>query len=259
MVDPCPPEFVSLATDLADAASAVVRRYYRQPVPVDDKADESPVTIADREAEQAVRNLLEERRPTDGIIGEEFGSVRPDSEFVWVIDPIDGTKSFIVGRPIFGTLIALVRGGEPILGIIDQPVIADRWIGVAGRDTMLNGELTRSRACPRLADAILATTAPDLFADDRIAGYRSVEAAAKYAVYGGDCFNYGMLAAGRLDIVVEDGLKPFDFCALAPIIEGAGGIVTDWTGARLNLGSDGGVLAAGDPALHAEALSLLGG
>jgi inositol-phosphate phosphatase/L-galactose 1-phosphate phosphatase/histidinol-phosphatase len=250
---------VALATDLADAASAVVRRYYRQPVPVDDKVDDSPVTIADREAEQAVRALLAQRRPADGILGEEFGSERLDAEFVWVIDPIDGTKSFIVGRPIFGTLIALTRGGEPILGIIDQPVIADRWIGVAGRDTTLNGVPVRTRACPRMADAILATTAPDLFSEDRLSGYRSVEAAAKYAVYGGDCFNYGMLAAGRLDVVVEDGLKPFDFCALVPIIEGAGGIVTDWAGERMNIASDGGILAAGDPALHAEALALLGG
>ena len=258
MVDACPSEFVALATDLADAASAVVRRYYRQPVPVDDKADESPVTIADREAEQAVRTLLEERRPSDGILGEEFGSERLDAEFVWVVDPIDGTKSFIVGRPIFGTLISLTWGREPVLGIIDQPVTGDRWIGATGRDTTLNGEPVRTRACSRLADAILATTAPDLFSDDRISGYRSVEDATKYAVYGGDCFNYGMLAAGRVDLVVEDGLKPFDFCALVPIIEGAGGIATDWTGARMNIDSDGGIVAAGDPALHMEALAMLG-
>ncbi len=259
MSDSCPPELVALATDLADAASVVVRQYYRQPVPIDDKADDSPVTIADREAEQAVRALLAQRRPADGILGEEFGSERLDAEFVWIIDPIDGTKSFIVGRPIFGTLIALTRGGEPILGIIDQPVIADRWIGVAGRNTTLNGMPVRTRACSRMADAILATTAPDLFSGDRLSGYRSVEVAAKYVVYGGDCFNYGMLAAGRLDVVVEDGLKPFDFCALVPIIEGAGGVVSDWAGARMNITSDGGILAAGDPGLHTEALALLGG
>src|SRR5436309_8793356 len=152
-----------LAEALADAAGAVIRPYFRQKIAVDDKADASPVTIADREAEQAMRALIEARFPGDGIFGEEFGTVREGAEFVWVLDPIDGTKSFISGIPLFGTLIALAHRGRPILGIIDQPVLRERWIGVGGRPTTFNGARVRCRRCPALAGATMFSTSPDMF------------------------------------------------------------------------------------------------
>ena len=255
----CPAEFLALANDLADASGAVIRRYFRQPLAVDDKADESPVTVADREAEEVIRALLAARRPSDGVIGEEHGNERIDAEYVWVVDPIDGTKSFITGRPIFGTLIALARAGRPLLGIIDQPVIGERWIGALGHGTRFAGAAARTRACPDLASALLGTTSPDLFPPGRIERFRRVAAAAKHVVYGGDCYTYGQLSSGFVDVVIEAGLKPYDYCALVPVIEEAGGVVTDWNGDPIRVTSDGTVLAAGDRRTHAEVLSLLAG
>lgn len=253
----CPPEFLALAGDLADASGAVIAPYFRQHIPTDDKADDSPVTAADREAETAIRALIERRRPDDGIVGEEFGNIRTDAEFVWVIDPIDGTKSFIIGRPIFGTLIGLVRNGVPILGLIDQPVAGERWIAGSGHPTTFNAAPVRTRPCAALKDAVMATTSPQLFADSQIGRYRSVEGSVKHAIFGGDCYNYGLLAAGHLDLVIEAGLKPYDYCALAPVVREAGGTITDWQGAPVRIDSDGTILAAGSPEIHAEALRLL--
>ncbi|AWK87462.1 histidinol-phosphatase [Azospirillum thermophilum] len=256
--EPCPDHLVTLAQRLADAGAAVVRRYFRTPVAVDDKADHSPVTIADREAELAIRSLIEAERPDDGIYGEEHGTKNLDAEWVWVIDPIDGTKSFITGRPIFGTLIALLRRGRPVLGIIDQPVVGDRWIGAAGRPTTHNGKPARVRPCPGgLAGATFGTTSPDLFPGEDYEAYRRVAAAAKVAVYGGDCYSYGLLASGYYDLVVESGLKLYDFAALVPVVTGAGGLMTDWEGKPLDANSGGRVIAAGDPQTHRDAIAAL--
>jgi inositol-phosphate phosphatase / L-galactose 1-phosphate phosphatase / histidinol-phosphatase len=250
---------VDLGGRLADSSGAVIRRYFRTSVAVDDKADASPVTIADREAEAAIRSILANVRPDDGVIGEEYGSDRPDAEWVWVIDPIDGTKSFITGRPIFGTIIALLHRGEPVLGVIDQPIIGDRWIGASGRETIFNGSPARVRACPSLDMAILGTTSPDAFTADEHLAFRRVSDAAKIPLYGGDCYSYGLLAAGYLDLVIESGLKLYDWAGLVPVVLGAGGVMTDWSGRPLRMGSDGRVVAAGDPACHAAALAHLAG
>ena len=254
----CPPEFLRIAHSLADAAGEILRRYFRTPVAVDVKPDDSPVTAADREAEAAIREILSSRRPADGVVGEEFGSENADAEFVWVVDPIDGTRSFIAGRPIFGTLIAVLSGGVPVLGVIDQPVAGERWTGCFGGGALLNDVPISTRACAKLADGLLATTSPHLFASGKMERFRRIESRARHAIYGGDCYNYGLLAAGHLDAVVESGLKPYDFCALAPIVREAGGRITDWSGEPLSLSSNGDVVAAGDARLHAEALSLLG-
>lgn len=255
----CPSHFIDLAHRLADASGPVIRDYFRQPIRVDGKADASPVTAADREAEQAIRAILADARPGDGIIGEEFGNTDTDAEYVWVIDPIDGTKSFISGRPIFGTLIALVRHGTPILGVIDQPVNGERWIGATGHGTRFNGAPVNVRACPSLSDAIAGTTAADLFDPSQEARWRKVAAGAKHVVYGGDCYTYAQIASGFVDVVLEAGLQTYDFCALAPVIEAAGGIVTDWHGNPLSLSSDGTILACGDARTHAEILAFLDG
>jgi inositol-phosphate phosphatase / L-galactose 1-phosphate phosphatase / histidinol-phosphatase len=259
MTDACPPEIIDLAHRLADASGPVIRRYFRTPIRVDGKADSSPVTAADREAEQAIRAILAEVRPDDGVIGEEFGNTNVDAEYVWVIDPIDGTKSFISGRPIFGTLIALVRDGTPVLGVIDQPVNRERWVGATGAGTLYNGAPVKARACPSLANAIAGTTAPDLFAPGQHELWRKVVAGAKHVVYGGDCYTYAQVASGFVDVVLEAGLQTYDFCALAPVIEAAGGIVTDWHGNPVSLSSDGTILACGDARTHSEILGLLDG
>jgi inositol-phosphate phosphatase/L-galactose 1-phosphate phosphatase/histidinol-phosphatase len=249
--------FLSLAIDLADAAGEVIRPYFRRPIAVDDKPDSSPVTIADRAAEAAMRHLIAARFPEHGIIGEEFGPERTEAEFIWVLDPIDGTKSFISGVPLFGTLIALARQGRPILGIIDQPISRERWIGAQGHPTTLNGAPIRCRPCSALAAATMFATSPDMFKGGDAAAFARAAAAAKLARFGADCYAYGLLALGSIDLVIEASLKPYDFSAMVPIVEGAGGIASDWRGMPLTLTSDGRVLVAGDRGVHQEALALL--
>jgi len=239
-------------------AGEIIRPYFRKPLKVDDKADLSPVTIADRAAEQAMRSLIEQRFPDHGIIGEEFGRVREDTEFVWVLDPIDGTKSFISGVPLFGTLIALIRAGRPILGIIDQPISRERWVGVAGRPTTLDGASVQCRECGDLSAATLFATTPDMFKGPDTASFARVSSAVKLTRFGADCYAYGLVASGFIDLVLEAGLKPYDFCAMVPIVEGAGGIATDWRGAGLDLASDGRIVVAGDRRIHRAALELIG-
>jgi inositol-phosphate phosphatase/L-galactose 1-phosphate phosphatase/histidinol-phosphatase len=252
-------EFVELAHALADAAAVPQRRYFRTPVAVDTKADESPVTIADREAEAAMRELIGRHFPSHGILGEEYGAERTDAEHVWVLDPIDGTKSFITGRPLFGTLIALLREGAPVLGIIDQSIIHERWVGIAGEPSTHNGNPIRVRACAELGHAVLFATSPRMFgtATPRRSAFQRVEDKVRLPMFGGDCYAYGLMAMGLADLVIEAGLAPYDYMALVPVIEGAGGTLTDWQGRRLGLDSDGCVIAAGDVRVRDAASELL--
>ncbi|MBZ6377274.1 histidinol-phosphatase [Pacificimonas flava] len=244
---------------LADAAAAAIRPYWRSAFSVESKGDQSPVTAADRAAELAMRELIDRDRPDDGIVGEEYGTSREGARRTWVLDPIDGTTSFMAGRPIFGTLIALLEDGWPVLGIIDQPIGKERWAGRTGDGTTFNGNPVESRRCAKLDRAVLATTSPNLFSEED--GHRFMALAGqadhKRMVYGGDCYNYGLLASGHLDIVAETGLKLHDFAALVPIVEGAGGMMTDWAGEPLHAGSDGSVLALGDPARLEDVLDVL--
>jgi inositol-phosphate phosphatase/L-galactose 1-phosphate phosphatase/histidinol-phosphatase len=251
--------YLSLAAELANAAGAAIRPYFRTALTVDDKADLSPVTAADRAAELVMRQLIAARFPEHGIIGEEYGRERDDAEFIWVLDPIDGTKSFISGVPLFGTLIALARHGKPILGIIDQPISHERWVGAEGRETTHNGRVVRCRPCHGIAAATIFATSPDMFRGDDSDAFSRVARAAKLVRYGADCYAYGLVALGFVDVVIEASLNPYDFSAMLPIIEGAGGIATDWQGAPLGLSSDGRVLIAGDKRTHGDALDLLRG
>lgn len=250
---------IALASALADAAGAAIRPHFRAPLAVETKADESPVTIADRAAEQAMRALLAAEAPRDGIVGEEFGTTDGSTGRQWVLDPIDGTVSFMAGRPIFGTLIALLQDGWPVLGIIDQPVARERWLGVAGRPTLFNGAPVRTRPCRAIAEATLATTGPQYFSDHDGEHFMALAAksAHKRMVFGGDCYNYGLLASGHIDLVVEAGLKIYDFAALVPVVEGAGGHMCDWSGDPLTADSDGHVIAVGDPARTDDVLEAL--
>ncbi|MFA6022093.1 MAG: histidinol-phosphatase [Rhodospirillales bacterium] len=255
----CPAEFIALAHQLAEAARPVIRHYFRTPVDVDDKADASPVTIADREAETAMRSLIMAAFPEHGILGEEHGPHNTDAEYVWVLDPIDGTKAFITGKPSFGTLIALCRNGVPILGIIDQAITSERWIGGRGHPTTLNGQPVRTRSCDALAKTYAYTTGPEYFDDATRPGWDRIAARVKLARYGCDCYAYALIATGFVDLVAEAGLKPYDYCALVPVIENAGGTVTDWRGEPVTLHSPGTICAAGDARLHALALEVLHG
>ena len=251
---------LALALALADAAGAAIRPLFRGLWSEERKADRSYVTEADRAAEAAMRRLIEETFPADGIIGEEYGRRNEGAGRQWVLDPIDGTTSFIAGRPIFGTLIALLKDGWPVLGIIDQPVAGERWVGQLGRPTLFNGKPARTRPLPDLAEAVLATTSPHAFSNAEADAFMSVAKAVaeRKIVYGGDCYNYGLVASGHIDIVIEANLKLHDFAALVPVVEGAGGMMSDWQGHPLDAGSDGTVIALGDPARLEDVLEAMG-
>jgi histidinol phosphatase-like enzyme (inositol monophosphatase family) len=250
---------IALALRLADAAGEAIRPHFRSGVAAERKRDATPVTLVDRAAEEAMRRLLKAEAPRDTVIGEELGASAGSSGRSWVLDPIDGTASFLVGRPIFGTLIALVVEGWPVLGVIDQPILDERWVGASGRPTTLNGRPARTRACRQLSDATLATTGPHYFDDHDGAHFMGLAARTdhKRMVMGGDCYNYALLASGHLDLVCEAGLKLHDWAALVPVVEGAGGTMCDWNGDPLHAGSAGHVLALGDPARLEDAVAAL--
>ncbi|XP_058190718.1 bifunctional phosphatase IMPL2, chloroplastic [Rhododendron vialii] len=258
--------FAGVGNELADAAGEVIRKYFRKSFDILDKDDLSPVTIADRAAEESMVSIIEENFPSHAIFGEENGwrCKEKCAEYVWVLDPIDGTKSFITGKPLFGTLIALLHRGKPILGIIDQPVLRERWIGINGRKTTLNGEEVSTRNCAKLSQSYLYTTSPHLFSGDAEVAFARVRSKVKVPLYGCDCYAYALLASGFVDLVIESGLKPYDFLSLIPVIEGAGGVITDWGGHQLqweasidSLPESFNVLAAGGKELHQQALESL--
>ncbi len=252
------PSDLELAARLADAAGAAIRPFYRSVFAHEAKSDASPVTEADRAAEAAIRAILDTERPDDAIIGEEFGEKAGTSGKTWVLDPIDGTISFMAGRPLFGTLIALMEQGFPVMGVIDQCISGERWIGAAGRETTLNGKPVRARTCRQLSDAVLASSGPQYFSDHDAEHFMALAAKTnKRTVWGGDCYNYALLATGQIDLVVETGLKLHDFAALVPIVEGAGGMMCDWNGDPLHAGSAGDVIALGDPARLEDVLEAL--
>jgi len=254
----------ALANRLADAAGAAIRPLFRGEWSEERKADRTFVTEADRAAEAAMRAILEAERPDDGIVGEEYGTRNESAGRQWVLDPIDGTTSFIAGRPIFGTLVALAKSGWPVLGVIDQPIARERWVGRIGEGTTFNGRPARVAPCKDLSDAVLATTSPHQFAGADVDAFMGVAKAVaeRKIVYGGDCYNYGLVASGHVDIVIEAGLQLHDYAALVPVVEGAGGTMSDWQGNPLDAGSaekDGcRVIALGDPARLEDVLEAMG-
>lgn len=259
MIDDALDSLIAAAEAAADVAGAVIRPFFRAALAADLKTDHSPVTIADRSAEQAMRAVLSERFPDHGVLGEEFGRDRPESSHCWVLDPIDGTRAFITGRPVFGTLVALLDDGKPILGIIDQPVTGERWIGAVGRKTLFRGPMggrPGCRACPTLAEAELSITGLNLLGTDQ-RRWQSLADGVRRVSWGGDCYAYGLLALGHIDVIAEATMKLWDWAALVPVIEGAGGRITDWNGQPLYPNGDGRVLAVGDPALLQPAIARL--
>jgi inositol-phosphate phosphatase/L-galactose 1-phosphate phosphatase/histidinol-phosphatase len=259
MTETVPAELVAFAAALADASGAVVRRYFRQKFDIVTKPDQSPVTIADREAETAIRKLVAARYPTHGVIGEEHDDHQTDAEWVWVLDPIDGTKGFISGRPLFGTLIALCRGGRPVLGVIDHPALGERWVGANGHPARFNGKEVRVRPCADIAQASLFASSPHMFHGPAAPAFERLRRRCRQVLYGSDCYHYGILASGFGDLVAESNMGIYDYLAAVPVIGGAGGVVTDWQGRPPTISSGDQVLAAGDRRMHEAALKLLAG
>jgi histidinol phosphatase-like enzyme (inositol monophosphatase family) len=247
----------SFANQIADKSGEVVRRYYRNLNDVEAKEDSSPVTIADREAEKTLRKMINQKYPEHGIQGEEFGIENEGAEYKWIIDPIDGTLSFMIGRPIFGTLIGLLKNNEPILGVIDQPINNERWVGASNSKTKFNDKTVEFSNCQYLKDATLCTTAPNYYTPKKLAIFNEIASKAKYNIYGGDCYNYGLAASGNVDVVLDSGLKQHDFLPIIPIIKGSGGIISDWNGNDLDINSNGDIIICSNKNLHDEILKVI--
>ena len=252
-----PDEFIATAVAAADAARRITAGYFRAGLAVASKDDRSPVTAADRETEQRVKEFILARHATHSIEGEETGGIDNAGEWRWVIDPIDGTKSFATGNPTFGTLIALLHCDRPVLGIIDHAALDERWVGIAGQPTTHNGAPCATSAARELAAGSIYTTTPDMFAGESLEKFNELSAAFRFRVFGGDCYCYGLLSSGFTEAVCEARMNPYDFMALIPVVEGAGGVITDWRGEPLTSDSNGEVLATANQALHRAALAKL--
>lgn len=257
MKTPDTEQLTSFAEFLADKARAVSLQYFRGQLDIEAKSDQSPVTVADRETELLIRDLIMDRYPDHGLYGEEHGVSNPASNYTWVIDPIDGTRNFIAGMPIYGTLVALLENGLPIIGIVDMPALDERWVGVKGKETLLNGINVQTRISRKKHETVWYTTSSDLFSGDDLTAFNRLKGSLPACRFGIDCYAFCLLSSGFVDLVVETQLKPYDFLALVPVIEGAGGIITDWRGCPLDLNSTGQVIAAADNDLHSRTLSLL--
>ena len=244
---------------LANESEKIIMKHFRKKLHTEQKLDKSPVTIADKESEEVIRNLIIKNYPNHGIIGEEYDDVNCDSEFTWVIDPIDGTRSYIAGHKDFGTLIALLHNQKPIVGIVNCPAHNERWFGVKDQNTTSNKSITFTSKKTKLNDSYLFTSG--LYFDDEI--FREycnkIINKSKYYRLGGDCYMYGMLASGLIDIVIEDTLKPWDYMALVPVIEGAGGVISDKNNNKISLQSEGSLIATANGKLHKEVIEIIKG
>lgn len=243
------------AEELADVAGATARQYFRTGLSVSVKSDHSPVTEADKEIERKIREAIRTRYPHHAFFGEESGGAMLDGP-TWVVDPIDGTKSFICGVPLFGSLIAFLMAGRPVIGVLEMPALRERWVGAAGR-TLCNGAHASVSGCKSLAEARMFSTSPDMFVGDSADRFARISERVGLRRFGTDCYAYGLLASGHCDLVVESGLKAYDVMALVPIIENAGGVVSDWRGQPIDTGFTGQIVAAATAQLHGEALTVL--
>ncbi|MCY3557276.1 MAG: histidinol-phosphatase [Chloroflexi bacterium] len=250
--------YLQFAEELADASGDAIRPWFRRDSTVERKQDGSPVTQADRGAERAIRERIADRYPRHGVIGEEFGVEQADAEWVWVVDPIDGTGAFVAGLPTFGTLIALLQNGAPLLGVLDQPILRERWSGVDVPQVMArtthNSHVVHTSSTVTLADCVGFATTPEMFDRQESAAWARLAGSLDRVRYGADCYAYGLLASGYVDIVCEASLKSWDYLALAPIVRGAGGQMTDWGGSALTIESGSQVLAAANASVHRSAI-----
>ena len=261
MTEPVDRVMVEFAHVLADAAGEIVRAAARSRRVVYRKADASPVTEIDREVELRLRETIAARFPDHGIIGEEFGDHRREAEHVWVLDPIDGTKAFMAGLPVYGTLVGLARGGRPVLGIVEQPVTRERWTGIDGDGTWYNGERVHAGACRRLSDALVCTTSHEYYEGENAGAFRRIVSGSRWMVYGGNCHAFAQVACGFVDVALEAKVGVYDYCALVPVVENAGGVMTGWRGEPLTIepAKGGRILASANPVLHEAAMGCLAG
>ncbi len=250
-------EFLNFANSLADIATKTSMHYFRNKLDIQNKDDESPVTIADKETEKKIRDQIHKRYPTHGILGEEYENEKLDSEFIWVIDPIDGTRSYIAGHKDFGNLISLLHNNKPVLGIINCPAHDERWIGLQGKKTTCNNKEVKCSGVNKLNKSYLFTSGMYFYEPILKNGIELLKEKSQYFRLGGDCYMYGMLASGLIDIVVEDTLKAHDYMALVNVVEGAGGKISDKYGEAINLKSDGSLIASSSEALHNEIIELI--
>ena len=250
-------EYVEFANTLADEASKISMQYFRTKLSIDQKNDMSPVTIADQNTEIKIREMINKKYPNHGILGEEFEAIKPDSEFVWVIDPIDGTRSFIAGHKDFGNLIALTQNNNPILGIINCPAHQERWVGIINKETTMNNNVVKTSNTSLINESHFCTSGLYLEDDHFKKSCDKIINKTKYYRLGGDCYMYGMVASGLIDIVLEDTLKTHDYMALIPVIEGAGGVVTDKYGNPVTINSEGSIVASANKSLHNQIIDII--
>jgi len=248
---------VGFAESLADEARRLVLAYGGAAPQTMYKSDASPVTELDRAVERALRERIADAFPEHGVIGEEYGPERPDAEHVWVLDPIDGTVSFVAGIPLFGVLVALCRGGVPLLGVIDMPRLGERWVGAPGHGATFNGSTVRARPCGSIGEAMLTCSSPTYFPAPLRPAFEELLDGVRLSVFGAGCYGYGRIASGFIDLGFEASHDPFDFLALVPVIEQAGGVISDWQGQPLTIHSADRFVAAGDPRVHRQALAIL--
>ena len=249
--------FVSMANDMADGARKIAQQYFRKDSRKWTKPDSTPVTEADLKIEQYIRNLVSIHYPDHGFIGEEDGTTNNHSQFRWCVDPIDGTKSFVYGVPTFGTLISLTYESVPIVGVIEHPALNERWCGATGIETTTQGEKCRCNNHVALEESVVYATSIDMFSSEELVHFNNVTSLAKRRQFGVDCYAYSLLASGHIDVVMEADMKPFDMMALVPVIEGAGGIVSDWAGKSLSLNSGTQILAAANKHLHQQCIDAI--
>ena len=250
-------EYLNFANRLADEAGIISMEYFRTSLDIESKSDESPVTIADKNTELKIRSMIEKEYPDHGILGEEFDNINPNAEFIWVIDPIDGTRSYIAGHKDFGNLISLTQNKKPIIGIINCPAHEERWVGTKNQNTTLNKKIAQCSKVTNIEDAYLFTSGLYFDEPQLRNAVNNITNKVRYFRYGGDCYMYGMIASGLIDIVIEDTLKVHDYMALVNVIEGAGGKITDKFGNQITTDSQGSVIASANEQLHSQLISLI--
>ncbi len=250
-------EFSDFSIHLADESEKIIKKYFRTSLDVDSKEDQSPVTIADKEVELKIREIIKTHYPEHGILGEEFDQTNIESEYIWVIDPIDGTRSFIAGHKDFGTLIALVYNNKPIVGIINCPMHNERWVGIINKETTMNNKVVKTSKTTVINESYFCTSGLYLEDDHFKKSCDKIINKSKYYRLGGDCYMYGMIASGLIEIVLEDTLKTHDYMALIPVIEGAGGVVTDKYGSPVTINSDGSIVASANKSLHNQIINII--
>ena len=250
-------KYLKVADECANISGKIIKKYFRKKIKIINKPDKSPVTRADIESEKRIRDIIEKKTPECGFYGEETGNFKTENEYVWVVDPLDGTKGFVTGKPLFGTLLGLMKNNKPYLGVLNQPILNERWSGIANKETRYNNVRVKTRKCKKLRGSRMYATSPMMFTGKNQKIYKSVRSKIGETLFGADCYAHGLMALGFVDVLLEANLKPYDYIASAAIISGAGGKFTDWNGNDLNLNSDGRIVAAGDPKIHAKLLKII--